>query len=378
MAWIGFKMLFGDRVKLLGIVLGITFAALLIAQQASIFCGLMLLTTSAIRDLRDAPLWVMDSNMENIDNIKPLRDMDLQRVRGVPEIAWAVPFFKGQAESRLPNGDYRSVILLGVDDATLIGGPKKMIIGKLDDLWLPDAVIIDERGWNHLWPGEPYEVGRILEMNDKRARVVGVCKMLQTFQAFPIVFTRYSAAIEYIPNERRVMSMILADKKPEYSDEQAAAAVQKQTGLMCKTRVEFVWMTIWYYMRETGIPFNFGITVVLGFFVGTAIAGQTFYLFTMENLKQYAMLKAMGATNLRITFLVIMQAAVVGLIGYGLGVGIAALFGEFAKSTDKLAFYMPLQVLAGTGVAVTLIVTVASLLSLRRLLVLDPAEVFRA
>ena len=78
-------------------------------------------------------------------------------------------------------------------------------------------------------------------------------------------------------------------------------------------------MTIDYYLRYTGIPFNFGITALLGFLVGTAIAGQTFYNFTIENIKQFGALKAMGATNARIVGMILLQALVVGLLGYGLG-----------------------------------------------------------
>src|SRR4029077_19737046 len=101
---------------------------------------------------------------------------------------------------------------------------------------------------------------------------------------------------------------------------------------------EFMWMTIYYYLRYTGIPFNFGITAFLGFLVGTAIAGQTFYNFTLENLRQFGALKAMGMTNTRIVRMILLQATIVGLLGYGIGVGLAALFGRANQGTE-LAFY---------------------------------------
>ena len=88
-----------------------------------------------------------------------------------------------------------------------------------------------------------------------------------------------------------------------------------------------MYKTIKYYLIYTGIPINFGITVFLGFLVGTAIAGQTFYNFTIENLKQFGALKAMGASNLRIVAMILLQAAVVGVLGYGIGVGLSTLFG---------------------------------------------------
>src|SRR5581483_1249363 len=131
-------------------------------------------------------------------------------------------------------------------------------------------------------------------------------------------------------------------------------------------------------LRFTGIPVNFGITVLLGFVVGVAIAGQTFYLFTIENLKQFGALKAMGVSDLRLVGMILLQALVVGVIGYGLGVGLAALFFEATSGTPHLAgFFLPWQVLLITAVAVLVIVTLSSLLSIRKVLVLEPAIVFR-
>jgi putative ABC transport system permease protein len=133
-----------------------------------------------------------------------------------------------------------------------------------------------------------------------------------------------------------------------------------------------------YFVQRTGIVANFSITVFLGFLVGCAIAGQTFYTFTLENLPQFGSLKAMGVTNLRLVGMVLMQGLVVGLIGYGLGVGGAALFGKLMTSAgSRLAFLMPWQVLAATAAAVGVIVLLSSLVSVYKVLVLEPAAVFR-
>src|SRR5437763_15993471 len=102
--------------------------------------------------------------------------------------------------------------------------------------------------------------------------------------------------------------------------------------LMALTGSQFFWKTVWYFMGSTGIPINFGITILLGFVVGVAIAGQTFYLFTLENLKQFGSLKAMGLTNGRILGMILLQALVVGVIGYGLGLGLTATYFELMSS----------------------------------------------
>ena len=248
-------------------------------------------------------------------------------------------------------------------------------------------MIIDEAGFNYLWPDEPHEIGRIFEMNDRRAVIVGICKSRPTFQTFPIVYTRYSQAIQYMPRERKVLSFVLAQPEPGLDPKEVCRRIGEHTrktadkpGLLALTRREFMWATIEYYMKRTGIPINFGITVALGFVVGAAIAGQTFYLFTIENLKQFGALKAMGVSNWRLMGMSLLQAMVVGGIGYGLGVGGATLFGILmgrASKTVPPAFLMTPEILLMTAAAVFAIVILSSLFSIRKVLVLEPAVVFK-
>lgn len=377
MLWIALKMLTGNPGKYLGMIGGIAFASLLISQQSSIFCGLMMLTTSQIRDLRDAEIWVMDANVQFIDDIKPMSDDELYRVRGVSGVEWAVRLYKGLSRARLPDGRFQQVILLGIDDATFVGAPQEILTGSLADLRRPDAILMDDAGYHQLWPNEPFTVGKTLEMNDRNAVIVGVCKASRTFQTFPVVYTRYSQATFFVPPERKILSFVLAKSSPGITPEEACRRIEQQTGLKALTRREFVDTTMMYYMKNTGIPINFGMTVVLGLIVGTAIAGQTFYLFTVENLAQFGTLKAMGTSNPRIIGMILVQALLVGVVGYGLGIGAAAGFGQATRGTSRLAFYMPWFVVAGTAVAVLLMVTLASLLSIRRVIVLEPAVVFR-
>jgi putative ABC transport system permease protein len=399
MRWIALKMLVGDRAKFLGIVLGLTFAALLITQQGSIFCGLMLRTCAQISDITGADLWVMDPNVRYIDDVKPMLESNLYRVRGVEGVLWAVPLYKGQARvkvnPRVSRGnqatEIEQVILLGLDDATLVGAPPewKILCGSLRDLRMPDAVIVDNVRLQKLYPNESWAaqpkegnafyhrfLRRQFEMNDHRAVIVGVCEATRTFQSNPVVYTTYTRAKSYAPQERKILSYILAKTEPGMTAEEVAERISWTTGLMAKTSDKFIDMTIKYYLLYTGIPFNFGITALLGFLVGTAIAGQTFYNFTIENIKQFGALKAMGATNSRIVGMILLQASVVGLLGYGLGVGLAALFGLWIKGTE-LAFFTPWLLLPITGCAIVLICILSSLMSVQRVMRLEPAIVFR-
>jgi putative ABC transport system permease protein len=385
MTWIALKMLTGDRSKYFGIVFGVTFASLLMAQQVSIFISIMARTTGQIRDVQEADVWVMDPNVRYMDETIGLSESDLYRVRGVEGVAWAVRFYKGNLRARLAEGngpdakgDFRNVIMLGVDDDTLIGAPREMVIGTLADLKRPDAVVIDEAAFAYLWPGEAQRVGMELEMNDHRAVVVGICKASPPFQSLGIVYTLYSRAMTYAPPERRLLPFLLAKPVDGVSSEDLAKRITAATGLKALTSEQFCASTIEFYLKNTGIPVNFGITVLLGFIVGVAIAGQTFYLFTIENLKQFGALKAMGVSNLRIVGMILTQALVVGALGYGIGMGLAAIF--FESTMHQMAmkgFHMYWQVMAGSAAAVLLIVVLASFLSIRRVLVLEPAVVFR-
>src|SRR5258705_9889393 len=136
MSWIALKMLTGNRGKYLGIILGIAIASLLIAQQSSIFCGLMLQTSGQIRDIQGADIWVMDPNVQFSDDVKPLSENDLYRVRGVSGVKWAVRLYKGQARARLADGNFQQMIVLGVDNATLVGAPPpdRVLAGNVEDL----------------------------------------------------------------------------------------------------------------------------------------------------------------------------------------------------------------------------------------------------
>lgn len=378
MNWIALKMLTGDRSKYFGIIFGVAFATVLMAQQISIFLGIMGRTTSQIGDVRDAEIWVMDNKVRYIDEIPALRETDLQRVRGVPGVAWAVKLYKGQVRARLSDGNFRNVVLFGLDDATLVGAPAEMIAGSLADLAQPDAVIIDKAGYEYMWPDEPYRLGRVFEMNDRRAVLVGICKASAPFTTLPILYTRYSQAARFVPRERNLMTFVLAKPEPQLRAEEVCSRIEQQTGLTALTPEQFHWKTIGYFLSSTGIPVNFGITITLGFVIGVAIAGQTFYLFTIENLKQFGALKAMGLSNRRIVGMILLQGLVVGLIGYGLGMGLAAAFFESTSHVTHLAgLHIYWQVMAGVGAAVLVIVALSSLLSIRRVLVLEPAIVFR-
>ncbi|HET6249751.1 MAG TPA: ABC transporter permease [Tepidisphaeraceae bacterium] len=382
---IALKMLVGDRAKYLGIIMGLTFASLLITQQAGIFYGLMSRTYGAIEDLGGPDVWVMDQSVQFIDDVKPLKDTQVSRIRGIPGVEWAVPLYKGLIKARLTDGTFQTCIVMGLDDATLIGGPPTMVKGSLSDLWQADTVIVDEFGAKdklyHTGPDGrriPLNVGDTVELNDHRARVVGICKNTRTFQSQPVVYTTYTRALTFAPSERKMLSFVLVKAKPGVAPAALCRDIEAgQTNLSAYTQQGFENLTYNYYFKYTGIPINFGIAVGLGFLVGTAIAGQTFYNFTLDNLRHFGALKAMGASNVQLLKMILMQALLVGAIGYGLGVGIASGMGWVLRNTE-LSFKLPGWLLFASAAAVLMICAVSSLVSILKVIRLEPAVVFKS
>ncbi len=382
---IALKMLMGDRGKYIGIVMGLTFASLIMTQQPAIFLGLMTRTFSFISDVGLPDIWVMDSKVQFVDDIKPLQDTELYRVRGISGVEWAMPMYKGLLKARLADGTFQTCNVVGLDDATLIGGPPTMIEGKLEDLRRSDGVIVDidgardKLGKPSPTPGGkpiPVKIGDSLELNDRRAIIVGIAKVTRTFQSQPVIYTTYSRAKSYAPRERKLLSFVLVKAKAGQNSAELTKRIRDATGLAAYTQDEFKNLTYGYFMKNTGIPINFGISVLLGFIVGAAIAGQTFYNFTLDNLRQFGVLKAMGTSNWVLLKMILLQAILVGSIGYGMGVGLTALFG-FAMRNTILAFRFPWQLLVFSGVGVSLICMFAAIISIIKVIRLEPAIVFK-
>ena len=378
MNWLALRMLTGDRSKYLSLILSITFATLLMTQQVSIFMGIVTRSASQILDVRDAEIWIMDNKVRYIDEAPYLPTSDLQIVRGVPGVEWAVRYHKSNMTARLPDGNFRNCIVLGVDDATMVGSPRRMVVGEVKNLSQPNAVFVDKAGYEYLWPGEPFQIGREFHINNRRVVLAGVCKASAPFTTLPVMYTRFSEVERFLPADRNLMNYILAKPAAGSDPRQVCRAVEEQSGLMALTQDGFFWKTIHYFLASTGIPINFGITIALGFIVGAAVAGQTFYLFTLENLKQFGALKAMGVTNVRLIGMILLQASVVSGMGYALGMGMTAIFFTFTNRIAPMAgIHLTSVAATGVGIAVLVIILLTSVFSLRKVLFLEPAVVFR-
>ena len=380
MNFVALRMLTGDRGKYLGLVFAIAFSTFLLENQTSIFVGILKRTGARIADVTDAEVWVMDADTQYFEETKPLKDTDLTRVRGVPGVLWAVRLFKGLPVARTEAGRFAQTSVLGLDDVTLTGVPRKMVLGSWERLREPDSVIVDQAGYELLFPGDPLRLGGTLQLNDHLVRIVGISDAAATFISFPIIHARYSTAVNFQGLERSQMSFVLARPEPGITPAELTRRIAAHTGLRARTTDEFIWDCIRYMLLHTGIPVNFGITIAIAILVGAVVAGQTFYLFTVENLKQFGALKAIGVTDARLVGMILLQAGTVGVVGFAIGTGLAAGFFDFMSHTfiQARGMIMPWQNVALTAVCIVFVVLVASLLSIRRVLVLEPAAVFRA
>ncbi len=385
MLYIGWRMLVGNHSKFLGIVVGLTFAGLIMTQQPGVFVGLMTRTFGFITDLALPDIWVMDPEVQFIDDNKPLPSPALYEVASIEGVAWAKPLFKGLVTARLPGGGFQNCNLIGVDRATFIGAPAVLLQGNLNDLHQSDSIVVNQEGALDKLatpprvPGGakiPLQIGQRLELNDHRAIVVGIAKTSRTFQSQPIIFTTFERAIQFSPPQRQTLTFILVKAKEGENLQTLCDRIHRQTGLGAYTKEQFIDLTIEYYLKYTGIPINFGISVLLGFLVGAAIAGQTFYNFTLENMRYFGVLKAMGISNKVLLFMIVSQALFVAFLGYGLGLGVTCLCALLTQDS-MLAFRFPYSLMLFSLGGILVISAFSAILSLHQIFKLDPAIVFR-
>jgi putative ABC transport system permease protein len=208
--------------------------------------------------------------------------------------------------------------------------------------------------------------------------VRSIADAMPSFTSQVTLYTTYSQALNYVPGTRNRMSFVLVRSADGIAPAQLAQRIEAQTGLRARTREQFAQDGIDFIIENTGIPLNFGITVVLGFVVGVAIVGLTFSLFIRDNIKQFGALKAIGVRNGKLARMVAAQAGLVGMIGYGLGVlGTVAFIWGFSTNPTFKGFYIPWQVPLLSLAAVAVIIALTGWLALRNVFKTEPAAVFR-
>jgi putative ABC transport system permease protein len=394
MFYIALKMLMGDRAKYIGLLLGITFTAFLVTFAASYFAGFMTRGFALVTENGEADVWVMDPAVDSVELTINMPASALQRVRSVEGVQNAMPLALGSVDARFPNGRFQSFQVIGVDDATLDGAPALINGHPPTVLRAPDAVIVDPGGTSgklatpllesDQWPhdgvhlGAPtreLRAGDELLVNDQRIKVMGRSETVPRFPPRPLIFTTYSNAARILAAERNNLTFVMANAQPGVSAQELAHRIQQQTGLRARTSADFKADTVRWYLINSEDVGDMAAMLILAMTVGFGVTGVMLYMFSYENLKQYAVLKAMGAPQSLLLAMVFVQAGVCALIGTGLGVGLCTLIGELVAIAGypfRMMWFTPALGMIG----VLIVSLTAAAISVRPVLKLEPGMVF--
>jgi putative ABC transport system permease protein len=391
---IALKMLLGDRAKYAGLLFGITFTSFLVTFAASYFTGFMTRGFAIIAENPAADVWVMDPAVESPEQTTNIPLTVLYRVRGVEGVSSAVPLALGTAEARLPNGRIQPFQIIGVDDATLFGVPPPKDNVSPVVLRNADAVVVDPGGtegkletpllrgdqWPyggpHLdVPTRPLQDGDELLVNDHRVVVRGVSEALPRFPPRPLLYTTFSNAGRILLPERHRLTFVLATAAPGVAARDLAARIAARTGFKARASGDFKADTVRWFLVTSEDVGDIAAMLTLAMSVGFGVAGVMLYMFTSENLKQYAVLKAMGATSRLLLAMIFAQTGLCAVLGTGFGLGLCGVIGQIAADAGypfRMMWFTPLM-----GILMVLLVSVvAAAISVRPVLRLEPAAVF--
>jgi putative ABC transport system permease protein len=372
---IAYELLVNDRAKFVALLVGIIFAVFLMVEMTSMFSGIMARASATVVNI-GAKLWVMDPSVQTVANTIPLPDYTLDEVRSIPGVKYAVPLYSGGALLKLHSGDYQAVNIVGLDDSSLVGRPQ-LVTGDIQDIFAENAFIaVADSEFRKL---ENPKVGTAFELNDHRGVIVGIAHVASSgLFGVPTLYTTYHRALQYIPNTRFTISYLLVEPKspqdmPNIKKQVAAA------GYLALSQDEFMRKISNFYMYQTGMGTNMLLMTAISFIVGLSISGQTFYTFILENLDKFGALKAIGAKSHELVMMILFQATFVSIIGYGLGVGLCALTIWLAKL--HLPDYAAVITYRNLGLGLVMVVIIAAISSyvgVRKVLKVEPFDIFRS
>jgi putative ABC transport system permease protein len=371
---IGFKLLVNDKAKFSALLIGMAFAVFLMLQMTSMFAGILNRAYSTVTNI-GASMWVMDPAVNTPTSAIPMPDYVLDAVRSMDGVEFAVPLFVGGTLAKLKDGTYQSVNVVGLDDQSLFGRPE-LEQGNIQDIYADNTfIVVKDAEFSKL---ENPKIGTSFELNDHRATIVGIAQVTSNgLYGVPTLYTTYHRAIEYLPTTRFTISYILVQPKKNAAIAGIKAQVAK-LGLTALTKDEFNKSTSDYFIYQTGAGTNFLMMAVISFIVGLSISGQTFYTFILENLDKFGALKAIGAKGRELIYMILFMASFTALTGYGLGVGLVTLMIALARA--RLPNYAAMITFGNLGIALGMVILIAgmsSYIGIRKVLKIEPFDIFR-
>jgi putative ABC transport system permease protein len=371
---IAYRLLVNDRAKFAALLVGITFAVFLMIEMTSLFSGILKRASATVINI-GASIWVMDSSIQTVANTIPLPDYVLDEVRSIPGVKYAVPLYSGTALLKLRDGVYQAANILGLDDTSLFGRPT-LIAGTIEDIFAENAFLAVED--SEFYKLENPKIGAEFELNDHRGVIVGIAHVASSgLFGVPTLYTTYNRALQYIPNTRFTISYLLVEPKTP-ADVPAIKRRVAAIGYLALTKDEFIQKISDFYKYQTGIGTNMLLMTIISFIIGLSISGQTFYTFILENLDKFGALKAIGAKGRELISMILFQASFVALTGYGIGVGLCALVIWLARIylPDYAAVITYLNLVLAF-VMVVIIATFSSYVGVRKVLKIEPFDIFR-
>lgn len=372
---LGRRNLFHDRVRLAVTLTGIVFAIILIAVQIGLFIGFATTTSSNI-DHSNVDLWVAFKGVRYFDMGSPIPERKLYQVLATPGVAEAEKYIENFTQWKRPDGGREAVIVVGFNPDTGIGGPWDLAAGNAQDVKSADSVIIDK-----LYQGKLGVccLDQVVEINGRRARIVGFTHGIRSFTTAPFVYTSFKNALDYshpaIQGDETIYILVKAAAGVDVQTLKAQLAA-RISDVDIFTTAEFSNLTRRYWMFTTGAGITVLIAALMGFIVGVVVVAQTIYATTVDHLKEYGTLKAIGASNAYIYRVVIQQAVLSAVIGYIFGMGLTLVLVRLSQEADAV-IRLPWQLGVGMfGIALVMCVT-ASIVSINKVTHLDPALVFR-
>ncbi|QSV45213.1 ABC transporter permease [Geobacter benzoatilyticus] len=374
MFYVALRILLYDKIRSLITLLGVVFAVGLIFAQVGIYLGLME-TSSVIIDHTEGDIWVTSKNTRNFDFAQPIPEYFYDHVKSVEGVQWAEKLIVTWGLIKQKEGGTEQVEVIGYNPDTLVGGPWKMKEGDARSVKNGNFFIVDESAWKRL--GE-FKVGDYRDIFFRRLQVVGISSGAKSFTTAPLIFTSYNVAqslSDLVGPANTVFVVAKVDSRHDVADV-VARLKKKLKDVDVYTSGDFSRKTRLYWTIETGVGFSFMLTILISFLIGMLIVGQTIYNSTMEHIKEFGTLKAMGADNAEIYRIIFSQAFINALAGY-----LASLVITIASVKLYHAAGMVMVVNVWVNVAVLVLTLLmcfaAAFVSIRKIKSIDPAILFR-
>lgn len=368
------KSLLHDKLRFFITVSGVAFAVTLVFVQVGLFLGLMDNASLTIEHL-DADLWVTSHNTANIDFAHAFPETYVKRVRSIPGVDRADNLIVWFMNVALPNGAVEGTEVYALEDFQRWQFPWKMAEGNREDLRRGNYCIVDasaQKRWG------AFRVGEYREILGRRLKIIGRAQDAKSFTTTPLTFMDYRLAQSLNPSELRGRTTYILIKLAPGADRARVAAEIRQRLPYNDvfTGEEWAKRSRNYWIVSTGLGLNMYITVFLGCLVGIVVVAQTLYTSTMEHIREFGTVKAIGGGNGDIYAILGKQAGIAAVVGFGLGAVMAYAMQPLIHKID-LKLVIPASLSVAVFIGAVLLCLAAAMISFRKVASIDPALVFR-